>query len=276
MAEGFQTQLSETFNKRRQDTAPLLEAFLDASGRMAFRYVGEGGEPIAQPRVTTPGFVPSSLGTAQTGATGVGFGASGTSITPQASSVAPGILKESREGGFGTTPDDAFSEPSLQTAPATNMQLALAGFLTPGPSMFTALAQKAGLRGVVGGPAKPSFTTPEQKEIFDQVVALGRQGLSGFGIDPGFAGEIADIATATGGAGPGAGPGSEFASSMNDLDNMSSIGTEGGGGFGAGAGATASQGQEPGEGGGDAGSGGSSGGGMGGEPGEGGAGSVGG
>jgi hypothetical protein len=61
-SDGFQTQLSETFNKQRREDQPLLEAFLDANGRLAFRFVDAGGNAIAQPRVTTPGFVPSSLG----------------------------------------------------------------------------------------------------------------------------------------------------------------------------------------------------------------------
>ena len=63
MAEGgFATQLTETFNKAasQREGAPLLEGYLDESGRLAFRFVGEGGAIVPQPRVVS-GFVPSAL-----------------------------------------------------------------------------------------------------------------------------------------------------------------------------------------------------------------------
>lgn len=80
-APGFQTQLSKTFNKQVQEDAPLLEAYLDANGRLAFRFVDSSGNITAQPRVTTPGFVPPSLG-----------------ITPSTSVTAPSLSSTASEG----------------------------------------------------------------------------------------------------------------------------------------------------------------------------------
>ncbi len=235
MPEGFQTQLSETFNKQKEADAPLLEAFMDAHGRLAFRFVGEGGVPIAQPRVTTPGFAatppsleatPPSISTTKR-------------LTPQASIIAPGLAGGgqaggvatglAREGGFGTTADDASDVPSLQTAPASRTALGVIGAV-PGFGLatgLTAVAQAIGLRGVTGGPVKPSFTTPQEKAVFDRVVALGRKGQEGFPTASTQQG-ILDVKSQV-----------DTFSSMSDLDNMSGLGSPGGafgkaglGGFG--------------------------------------------
>ncbi len=221
MAEGFQTQLSETANKRKAPGDPLLEAFLDPNGRLAFRFIGEGGTPVAQPRVTTPGFVPPSLGiTPPASAT-----PTPPSITPQASGVATGAIRDDRGGG-AEGPESLGGPLGLQNAPASRATLSAIGML-PGFGLatgFTSAMQALGIRGVTGGVTTPRVGT----STFQETVRLGDIGRAGFVnqtvSDP--TGSINRALAADTAAGE---PEFSTALSMRDLDNMSSSGTEGGG-----------------------------------------------
>ena len=64
---GFQTQLSETFNKRVGEGQPRLEGFLTTGDRrLAFRLVNPDGSVVPQPRVTS-GFTPRQQGRSTSG-----------------------------------------------------------------------------------------------------------------------------------------------------------------------------------------------------------------
>lgn len=230
MPEGFQTQLSETVNKQRREGAPLLEAYLDASGRLAFRFTDEGGIPVAQPRVTTPGFVPPSLGITPPSS---GLASTQPRITPQASDVLSGTIGDRGQAGESTS---LGTPPALQTEPASRAVLSSIGMI-PGFGLGTGFVsgmQALGLRGVVGGSVTPRVGTTE----FQETVRLGDIGRAGFVNQtvPDPTGRISR-AFATGEA---AGePEFDTALSMRDLDSMSSIGSSGGafaeagrGGFG--------------------------------------------
>ena len=249
MPEGFQTQLSETFNKQRREGAPLLEAYLDASGRMAFRFANEGGDPVAQPRVTTPGFVPPSSGLPAS----TPSPSSTSNVTPQASGVLTGGVNDKIEGvgGAGETVGDSDRGfVGFQSQPLSGTQRglasALAGPFSPIASLGLRGLQSLGTGFVGGGSPKPGTSQ------FNPIGALNEQSRTGifesdveeFGLtSPTFDFTLGDR---TGLASPSAGDvGGSVAStpqgaidvqtqvdtfsSMRDLDNMSSLGTEGGG-----------------------------------------------
>jgi len=111
---GFQTQLSETFNKQAQKGDSLLEAYLDANGRLAFRFVDSSGNIIGQPRVTTPGFVPPSLGTGTTSFPSPSPSPSPSTTSGGFSATASGNLISDLQGGADAGGGGGFTSPTDQ------------------------------------------------------------------------------------------------------------------------------------------------------------------
>jgi len=139
---GFQTQLSETFNKRRDAGDNLLEAFLDANGRLAFRFVDEGGNAISQPRVTTPGFVRPALGI--------------TPPTLPSPGTSGGLASPTTSGGLITDPGGSGGDPS--DAPD-------AGDPAPGMGIGTAIGNAAAIASGFGIPVALARAIMNKKSL---------------------------------------------------------------------------------------------------------------
>lgn len=238
---GFQTQLSTTANKRRDEEAPLLEAFLDANGRLAYRFVDKDGNVVAQPKVTTPGFVHPVTG----GITPPIGGPGGTtpSITPQASGVLTGGVGATGDRGQAgeLRGDIGMGAPRIQTAPMTRTQRGLASMLA-GPFGVPISLGLQGLQslgaGVVGG-GSPTPQTAEFQTLTDATrsAELGFASPDEFSEpDPTFDFTLGDRTGDTGGAGETVSdPTGSISEGLND-DMEDDFGSFDGGGFGGGDG----------------------------------------
>lgn len=146
---GFQTQLSETFNKGRDKNDSLLEAFLDANGRLAFRFVDPGGSVISQPKVTTPGFIPSSLGAAPSTFPGTATPSISNGLaSPTASGrlindTGGGAPGGTGPGGLGDTSGSGTGGFGLANTAVSSEASNIAGQIARGLTPFSGIATKA-------------------------------------------------------------------------------------------------------------------------------------
>ncbi len=218
---GFQTQLSETFNKNRSQNDSLLEAFLDGNGRLAFRFVDESGNVTAQPRVTTPGFVRPSLGITP-------------STTPTTPSISNGVASptasanlitnfgDGSEAGFGSTGGLASNEVGFSARPAgppsgITENIGLAVSALPGPlglgfSLATQLQRRRASVVPIG--------TQTLRQAMRSEAEMNAEARAGITPGPGTeAGTLTD---------PGVAGVTGNTESTNSLDSMTGLGTEAG------------------------------------------------
>ena len=186
---GFQTPLSESFNKARQEDDPFLEAFLDPNGRLAFRKIDTGGNILPQPKVTTPGFVPPSLNTPGVAPSTTTPLASGSSTASENLVNRPTTQGASSEGPGQTQESQSFSGNVIGQGPLSDIDKGLLSGLTalglPSVVGLTSLADRLNLTAVIEDidraplPGTVAFAQMIEKRRAAETESRAKRGLQG-------------------------------------------------------------------------------------------------